>query len=146
MNALYESAPYGVIVFALLTLGVGGAAAMATGRALASTWRPQLHCVLYALPVAATIAFLHYALFAESVIPLYALATAMGAGDVAGFLWGLRGLAVFFVIHAAFALAGFRLTRVRQMGRQYRFACTPAGVWAWRMNDPQAAQDRNSTA
>lgn len=136
MNVLYESGAYGVLTFLFLTVLLGGAAAMATGRALALTWRPLSHSVIYAIPMAFTIAFLHYALFEESVIPLeqigWGLEEAQGAGQVLALIaWHLRGCFVQFVLLTLFALAGYRLTRVRQMASQYRFAYRRAGPLAW---------------
>lgn len=136
MNALYETGPNGLWTFVFLTLLLGGAAAMATGRALALTWRPARQCVLYAAPLALTVAFLHFALFEEAVISMeriaedFAAASGFAAG-VASFLWNLRGWAVQFALFAIMAGTGYRLTRVRQMTRQYRFTCRPAGPFFW---------------
>ena len=138
MNILYESGPWGMLIFLLLTIVMGGAASLAAGRALALTWRPLSHCVLYAAPIAATIAFLHYALFQENVIPLYALGAAIAgfsmapASSLAQLAMGLGGFAVLFIIHSAFALAGYRFTRARQMTGQYKFAYLPQGLFGWR--------------
>ncbi len=138
MNILYESGPWGLLIFIMLTLVLGGAAALASGRALASTWRPASHCILYAAPIAATIAFLHFALFQESVIPLYELGAAIAglaqdpATAIRQLTLGLRGFFAFFAIHSALALTGYRLTRARQMTRQYSFAYLPSGLFSWR--------------
>lgn len=138
MGVLYDSGPYGILTFLFLSIALGGAASMATGRALAVTWRPLWHCALYAAPIALTIAFLHYALVEESVISLEALRDslaempdAFGAG-LSGLLWALRGAAVLFVIHTSFSMLGYRLTRARQMSRQYGFAFDAAGPLGWR--------------
>jgi hypothetical protein len=37
---LYEAGPQGLWIFLLATVALGGLAALATGRALAQTWRP----------------------------------------------------------------------------------------------------------
>jgi hypothetical protein len=138
MGIFYESENHGVLIFLLLSIVLGGSASMAAGRALASTWRPASHCIHYAIPIAAAIAFLHYALFQESVIPLYAIGSAfinLGADTKAGIvslLFNLRGFFALFVIHAAFALLGFRLTRTRQMAGQYSFAFKAQGPLSWR--------------
>ena len=51
-------------VFLLVTVVLGGAAAFMSGRAVAQTWRPYWHIPLYMVPIAATVRFFHYALFA----------------------------------------------------------------------------------
>lgn len=137
MNVLYDAGEYGFITFAILTLMLGGAAAMATGRALALTWRPVWHCIIYAAPLALAIAFLHYALFEESVIPLEIMTE--DSADASSFseavwviLWNLRGWMVQFALFALLALIGYRLTRVRQMARQYGFAYSARGPFNWR--------------
>ncbi len=137
MNALYETGPNGIWTFVFLTLLLGGTAAMATGRALALTWRPAWQCVLYAAPLALTVAFLHFALFEEAVISMERIAEDSAAASgfatgVAGMMWNMRGWAVQFALFAILAWTGYRLTRVRQMTRQYRFACHPAGPFFWR--------------
>ena len=137
MNALYETGHHGVWTFLFMTVFLGGAAALATGRALALTWRPSWQCLLYALPLAFTVAFLHFALFEEPVIPLERIiedsAGASGFAATAGtVLWHLRGWFVQFLLFAMLAGTGYRLTRVRQMTSQYRFAFRPAGPFAWR--------------
>ncbi len=152
MNLFYQSGPYGVLFFLLITVLLGGAASLAAGRALASTWRPAWLCILYAAPIAATIGFLHYALFQEPVIPLYALGASIaefGAAPLASageFMPGLRGFLVLFFIHSGFALAGYRLTRVRQMITRYRFACQPQGLLSWRVTPQKTAETPHQAA
>jgi hypothetical protein len=127
MGALYQSGPNSVLTFVFVTLILGGAASMAAGRALASSWRPIWHCILYAVPIAVAAGFLHYALFAEPVIPLYAIANAlfsMGeqpSASLGRMIYDLRGLAFTFVIQAILGTAGYILTRRKQMARQYGF-------------------------
>lgn len=138
MNFLYEAGNYGVLSFLILTIIMGGAAAMATGRALAATWRPIRQAIIYAVPLSATVAFLHYVFFEEPVIPLeligeqLARAADMPGSALAGIAWHFRGWAAIFVILSLFALLGFRLTRARQMNRQYHFAYELAGPFAWK--------------
>ena len=138
MGFPYESGPYGILIFLALTIVMGGAAALSAGRALAATWRPVWLAGLYAAPISMAIAFLHYALFQEAVIPLYALASALASlarepgASLLQIGAGLRGFAALFIIHACFALLGYRLTRVRQMNSQYRFAVLADGPFRWR--------------
>jgi hypothetical protein len=99
--------------FLLLTCVLGGAAAFATGRAIALTWRPFWQALAYMVPLTAAVRFLHYALFGEDIL-------AVGPAVLA------------FVILLAIAAAAFRMVQVRQMVRQYPFAFTAASPFAWR--------------
>jgi hypothetical protein len=101
--------------FLLLTCVLGGAAAFATGRAIALTWRPFWQALAYMLPLTGAVRFLHYALFDEDIL-------AVGPALLA------------FVFLLAVAAIAFRLMQTRQMVRQYPFAYTAAGPFAWRAN------------
>ena len=83
-----------------LTVTLGGAASFSAGRALAKGWRPLWLAPVCAALLAAAIRFLHYALFAEPLI--------------SGWRYGLD-----FAVALGFVLAGFKLTRERQMKQQY---------------------------
>ena len=87
-------------VFLGLTCALGGAAAWATGRALALTWRPFWMVPAYALPLAGAVRFLHFALYEEPLLsaPLFALDA---------------------IVLIAVAALGFRATRARQMRERY---------------------------
>ena len=100
MPSFYEAGPNGLWVFLLVTVTLGGAAAWATGKAIASTWKPVWQFAGYTLLLAAAVRFFHYSLFGE---PLLA--------------------PVNYVVDAAVLLAiafgGHRATRARQMAEQY---------------------------
>lgn len=100
MPTFYEAGPNGLWVFLLVTVVLGGAAAWATGKAIASTWKPLWQLAAYTLILAAAVRFFHYALFAE---PLLAPVNYL----------------VDLAVLAALAFGGHRLTRARQMKRQY---------------------------
>ena len=122
---LYDGDPNAGWIFLLLTIVLGGAAAWSAGRALALTWRPIARVPVAMLALSLAVCFLHYALFGESRIPLARLAAAIariGAdpdGSLIEIATSLRYWLVTFVILAAVAAAGFRVTRIRQMRRQY---------------------------
>jgi hypothetical protein len=99
--------------FLLLTCVLGGAAAFATGRAIALTWRPFWQALAYTIPLTASVRFLHYALFEEDILAI-----------------GPALLALLILVVVA-ALA-FRLRQVRQMTNQYPFASAASGPFAWR--------------
>ena len=86
--------------FLVVTLLLGSAAAFASGRAIAETWRPLWQVPLYMVPLAAGVRFVQYAVFKS---PL--LSTGRALADLA--------------VLTAFAVAGFHLTRRAQMARQY---------------------------
>lgn len=87
-------------VFLLVTVFLGGGASWLTGRAVAGTWRPPFQAALYALLLALVVRFIHYALFGGTLLSGY-----------------------FYVVDAAVCLAsaflGYKVTRSRQMRRQY---------------------------
>jgi len=88
--------------FLLVTVVLGGGAALIAGRAVAQTWRPWWQGILYMLILGAAIRFIHFALFDGAItsLPAYGLDTA---------------------VVIAFFTAGFRAMRMQQMARQYGF-------------------------
>ena len=97
-------------------LGLGllfGAAALATGRALARNWRPAGQGIAYALALGLGHRFLLYALFG-------------------GELLSASGYALAALLLALLALLAHRVTQVRLMLRQYPWLYEPAGPFAWR--------------
>ncbi|HZP77618.1 MAG TPA: hypothetical protein VFB45_15845 [Pseudolabrys sp.] len=55
----------------LITVVLGGGAAWQTGRAIAGTWRPLWHAIIYTLLLGAAVRFVHFALFeGELLSPL----------------------------------------------------------------------------
>jgi hypothetical protein len=112
MGVLWPESPYGLFTFIVLTLLLGGLGAWATGRAMAQTWRPMAMLTIYMVLLAAAIRFLHYALYAETLLSLqYFLVT---------YVWAL-------VVGAI----GYRQMRSIQMATQYSWAYERAGL-GWR--------------
>ena len=97
---LYQSGPNGLWIFLLLTVVLGGGAAFVSGKSVAETWRPFAQVPIYMLLLAASVRFLHFALFEEP------------------FLAPMSFLVDFLVL-ACFAVSGYRLARSRQMAMQY---------------------------
>src|ERR1700680_2518735 len=93
--------------FLLVTVVLGGGSAWLAGRAIAQTWRPWWQGMLYMFVLGAAVRFIHFALFdgTLSYLVFYARDTAVAI---------------------AFAAAGFRTTRARQMARQYGFLAKAA--------------------
>jgi hypothetical protein len=92
--------------FVMVTIILGGCASWLTGRAIAITWRPRWMLLPAALGLGAAIRFVHFALFDESLASL----SLVGIDAATAFL---------------FALAGYYMTRSRQMDRQYGFLHRP---------------------
>jgi hypothetical protein len=104
MTWVYEEDSLGV--FVLVTVLLGGGAAWLSGRAVAQTWRPSWHVVAYMLILGLAVRFFHFALFDGTLVSphYYAVDTAVAI---------------------LIGLGGFRVTRARQMARQYGFLSRP---------------------
>lgn len=100
-------------VFLLVTVIIGGTASFMTGRAIAQTWRPYWHIPFYALAIAATVRFFHYALFEEPML-------------------SLQNLTVDFAVVLLAASIGYRLHRAHQMTQQYHWLHQRSGPLHWR--------------
>ncbi|MGB8106923.1 MAG: DUF6867 family protein [Pseudolabrys sp.] len=112
---LYEEGSFGV--FLLVTIILGGGAALLAGRAIALTWRPAWQVIGYSLVLAGAVRFIHFSLFGGSFLSFhYYLVDAM-------FCMG-------------FAYLGFRTARKSQMVRQYRWLNEPDGPMRWRRKMP----------
>ncbi len=110
-----------LVVFVFVTFVLGGAAAVASGRAVAHAWHGFGRVPLYMLPLTGAVGFLHYALFAVPAIPAGAIADAVAAANVAALARALAVAALIFVILCGFGFVGWRATRAGQMARQYGF-------------------------
>lgn len=97
----------------IMTVIIGGGAAFLAARGLASKWRPVWMAVAYMIPMGMALRFFHFALF---------------NGDLLSFHY----FVVDTVILIAFALLGYRYTRVKQMVRQYPWLYEYAGPFAWK--------------
>ncbi|WP_075215694.1 DUF6867 family protein [Mongoliimonas terrestris] len=112
---LYEEP--NILLFAFVTLILGGWGAWMTGRACAITWRSATILVAYVLVLAMAVRFIHFALFE-------------------GTLLSLHYYLVDMVILQAIAFAGYRFYLTRQMVRQYYWLYEASGPFAWK---PKAA-------
>ena len=98
-----------VLVFNFL---LAGPAAFATGNGLALTWRPWPQLVAYAALLSAAVRFFDYAL-------------------LNGELLSAGGFVLTWAIQVAIAAFAYRLTRVRQMVRQYPWLYARKGLLGW---------------
>jgi hypothetical protein len=92
-GVLYEDT---LRVFLLLTVTIGGGAAILAGRAIAAAWRPWWHILAFTLLIGLGVRFLHATLFG-------------------GTLLSVQFYVIDAVICVAFGLMGFRQMRVTQM-------------------------------
>lgn len=100
-------------LFIGVTVVLGGWTAWMTGRGLAQTWRPAWQVLLWSLPLAVAVRFIHFALFGGTFVsPHFYL--------------------VDLIVVAAIASLGFRYTRTRQMTRQYGWLYERTGPLTWR--------------
>jgi hypothetical protein len=113
---LYDGGPHRLWIFLLLTVLLGGGAAIVAGRAMAQTWRPLWQVPMYTLLIALTVRFLHFALFEEPLL-------------------SLKSFLFDFVVLVALATLGFRRMRVLQISTQYSWLYAPAGLFGWRRRD-----------
>ncbi|MGE0230920.1 MAG: DUF6867 family protein [Flavobacteriaceae bacterium] len=102
-----------VWIFILVTVVLGGGAAMLTGRAIAQSWRSFAVAAAYMLPLAAAVRFFHYALFG-------------------GTLLSLHYYVVDYAVILALAGLGYRIVRATQMARQYGWLYSRSGPFGWR--------------
>ena len=93
----------------LLLIVLGGAAAIASGRALAKTWSPAWALVPSMIVLACAVRFLHFALYQEE-------------------LRSIRFYLVTLVIRLAAGLAGYRSMRASQMATHYSWAFRKSGL------------------
>jgi hypothetical protein len=103
-------------VFLLVSVLLGGGAAWLAGRAIAATWRPWWHIVLYMLVLSLAVRFLHFALFDAKFLSLHYYL-------------------VDFAVCLGFGIFGFRLMRVSQMVTRYGWINERAGLLHWRSRD-----------
>ena len=100
---------FNVLLFNIVLIGP---ASFAMGHAMAITWRPWRRIILYSAFLSAALRFLDYAL----------------AG---GELWSVAGFLLGWAVQLAFAAFAYRLTRARQMARQYPWLYQRKGLLGW---------------
>ena len=111
MGWLYDDTPNALYHFILLMV-LGAAGAIASGRAIAATWRPYTIVPVYMVVLSGAICFLHYALFQEDLL-------------------SIRGFVVALVITLLASAFGYRSRRAEQMSTQYSWIYSKAGPLGW---------------
>ena len=97
---------------ALFNLAIVGPASFAAGHAVALAWRHPAKVALYAGLLSAGLRFLDYAL-------------------ANGELWSVGGFLLGWIVQLAICALAFRLTRTRQMVRQYPWLYRRKGLLDW---------------
>lgn len=110
MSLFVEDDPW---IFLIMTVLIGGGAAVLAGRALASKWRPWAMAALYMIPLGLALRFFHYALFDGDLLSLHYFVT-----DT--------------LVLVAGASLGYRLTRVHQMVSQYPWLYERSSPFFWK--------------
>jgi hypothetical protein len=110
LHLIFEEDSFGI--FVLVTLLLGGGAAYLSGRAIAATWRPWWHVIVYMLILALAVRFLHFALFGGTLLSPHYYAVDL-----------------FFCL--LFGFLGYRVTRAAQMSTQYGWLYQRTGPLKW---------------
>jgi small-conductance mechanosensitive channel len=112
---LYEEGSFGV--FVLVTIFLGGGAALLAGRAIATTWRPWWQVVSYGFILGAAVRFIHFSLYGGTFLSLH-----------------------YYLVDSVFCIMfgylGFKAARARQMVRQYSWLNESDGLMRWRRKLP----------
>ena len=119
MDDLYASETLLQVI--LVTGLIGGGAAWLTGQAIARTWRPFWHVVVYIALLGAAVRFVHFALFQADLI-------------------SPASYAVDTLYLLVLGVLAWRMTRAAQMATQYYWLFERTGPLTWR---PRPASDKN---
>ena len=111
MWSLYETETFLQVLF--VTGILGGAAAWATGRAMAETWRPFWQLAAYMLLLGGAVRFVHFALFEGELL------------SVPSYLADM-----LYLLHVG--SISWRMTYARRMVTQYRWLYERSGPFSWR--------------
>src|SRR3954453_22035211 len=114
---LYEESS--IWLFLLVTVVMGGAAAWASGKSIAQTWRPAGQVVPYMLVLGMAVRFIHFALFEGTLLTLH---------------YYLVDTVILLVTGAL----GYRFKRPQQMTTQYRWLYEKSGPFPWKDKPQQA--------
>ncbi len=100
-------------VFLGVTVALMGFAAYMTGQALANTWKPMWHTIVYGALLGASARFLIFALFE-------------------GKLLSLSGYVIDTIALVLIALFAYRVTQAHKMVTQYPWLYERTGLFGWR--------------
>jgi hypothetical protein len=113
-----------LLIFLFVNVALGGGAASLAGRAIAATWRPWWHVVLFMLLLGLAVRFIHFSVFGSRFVSLH-----------------------YYLVDAAvclaFGLLNFRAKRVEQMVTCYRWINRRSGSFGWRSRAQDVTQASN---
>lgn len=104
----------GLADFLIVTLALGGGAAFLAGRAVARGWQPIWQAILWMVPLAGAVRFIHFAFFH-------------------GTLRSLQFYLVDLVVLMLAAALGHRLSQAHQMAARYPWLVARSGPLSWRL-------------
>lgn len=108
-------------VFLLVTVLVMGFTAFMTGQALANTWKPWWHTVIYCVLLGFADRFLTFALFE-------------------GELLSLTGYLIDAIVLVVIGMFSYRMNQARKMVRQYPWLYERTGLFSWRTRKEGSAE------
>lgn len=108
----------GIGDFIVITCILAAWAAWRFGSALAATWRPYRQVVMYALPFALVVRWVHFALFH-------------------GTLFSAHYYLIDLIVILSLATLGYLRVRAAQMARQYRWLYAKRGLFSWQRAMPE---------
>jgi hypothetical protein len=117
MESILSTSIWGPSIWVIVLWVLLAFAAFMTGQALANTWKPAWHLVVYVLLLGFADRFLTFALFE-------------------GELLSLSGYLVDTAVLLVVALFAFRITQVRKMVSQYPWLYERVGLFGWRQKGP----------
>ena len=107
-QTLYDAGPNGLWIFLLVSVIMGASTAFVSGKAIAETWRPFWQGLVYALVIGLAVRFIHFALFQEVLL-------------------SAKNYVIDCTVLLVAVVAGYRITRRRQMVQQYSGLGTEPG-------------------
>lgn len=116
-----------LLVFIGITVMLSGGAAFLMGNAIAETWRPAWHNVVYGALLAFGAQFIKFALFGG---PFILDSIASEAGKPFG--QAVVSYLIDSVVLIGIALVAYRATLARKMVRQYPWLYERTGPFGWR--------------
>jgi hypothetical protein len=116
-----------VAIFVGVTVILAGIAAFLMGNAIAETWRPWWHNVVYGALLAFGTQFMTFALFDGAFIVESLVSS---EGEPVGV--ALASYLADAVVLIGISLTTFRLTLSQKMVRQYPWLYERAGLFTWR--------------
>lgn len=119
MGGFYDTS---TMAFIVITVVIGGAAALMTGRAVALSWQPVWKVVWYTILLTAGVRFLHYAL-AHGTAP-----ATLASAQAPTLLWYYL---VDFIVLITIATLSYRISLTSQMVVQYPWLYRRSGPLSW---------------